>query len=362
MSLLDQANDTADLPALIRQLTGQPYPQLRSSGGTIPDPRPGHDERHASFSVFKNLNGVWMWKRRGAHRDVGTAYHLLLAFGFSPAEAAAILAGDNDYQGTSRPVIPRAPPSQLSLARQHAARIPSDHETLYALSNLSTIEDDSPAAQDLTRRGLRHSGVLKAYSVTRPTRTQHRTSLAFTLHRAWGGLLNVKVRNLGENLPRYSYRLSGMGTPAWVNPDYGDAPMLLIVEGELNAVAAFEAASACGRFIDVQGLAGSDTWPHLTGLNRDVRVYTDPDTSGNAAWERLYDLLHEAGATSVTRLPVLETGDYCDLLGQHGPEALNVLLDPLPDVPVGPDETLSAGTPIPGNWPLRTYHPGRLNG
>ena len=354
MSLLDQANDAADLPALIRQLTGQPYPQLRASGGTItiPDPRPGHDERHASFSVFKNLNGVWMWKRRGAHRDVGTAYHLLLAFGYTPAEAAATLAGDSEYAEATRPVIPRGPPSYLNLARQHASPTPADHEVIYALSDLEHLEPDTPAAQDLARRGLLHSGVLQAYSVTRSTHTQLTGSLAFTVQRAWGGLFNVKVRNLGREVPRYAYRLSGLGTPAWVNPDYGDAPVLLIVEGELNAVAAFEAASACGRFVDVQGLAGSDTWPHLNALNRDVRVYTDPDESGNAAWERLYDLLHEAGATSVIRLPVLEAGDYCDVLGQHGPQTLNALLDPTPEVPTVPDETLSSGTAIPGQWPL----------
>ena len=362
MSLLDQANNAADLPALIRHLTGQAWPQLRASGGTIPDPRPGHTERHASFSVFRNLHGVWMWKRRGAHADVGTAYHLLLAFGHTPTEATAYLADLNGMQDErpARPAIQPSRPSPLSLAQLHTASLPAEHEAHYAQSNLGPIEPDSGAAADLAQRGLLHSRVLQPSTVTSGTRMQHEGALAFPVRQAWGGLLNVKVRNPGKTAPRYVYRLSGLGTPAWVNPDYGDAPVLLIVEGELNAVAAFEAASACGRVVDVQGLAGSDTWPHLQALNREVRVYTDPDESGNLAWERLHGLLHDAGATRVTRLPAVPIGDYCDVLGQHGPEALNALLDPAPDLEVGPDETLSAGTAIPGGWPLRVYNPNHL--
>ena len=369
MSVLDRLNDAADLPAMIRQLTAQSHPELRAAGGTILDPRPGHQEQHPSFSVFRNLSGVWMWKRRGQGRDSGTAYHLLLAFGYSRSEALTCL-GDTGPRGQEPSVLPPARQTDRSLlagsllntARARTCRPASARERAYARGMLSPALTGTPAWETLSSRGLLSCAALHASAARGGGRIQP-GSLAFEVLSPAGDLVNVKVRNPcpDEGHPRYVYALAGKGSPAWVNPDYGHAPVLLIIEGELNAAAAFEAAGACGRHVDVQGLAGADAWPWVQGLDREVRVYTDPDDSGYRAWSRLHDLLQAAGATSVVRLPTLPEGDYCDLLAARGPETLNALLDPVVETPVGPDLTQSSGYAVPGNWPLRQSTGEALN-
>ena len=364
MSVLDQLNDAADLPALIRQLTAQPHPELRAAGGTILDPRPGHQEQRPSFSVFRNLSGVWMWKRRGQGRDSGTAYHLLLAFGYSRSEALAYLgdAGPGEQAGSALPPARQAVPSPLDAARARTCCPASAREQAYAQGMLSPALTGAPAWETLSSRGLLSCAALHVSAAQGGGRIQP-GALAFEICSPAGDLVNVKVRNPRPDAdhPRYVYALAGKGSPAWVNPDYGHAPVLLIIEGELNAAAAFEAASACGRHVDVQGLAGADAWPWVQGLDMEVRVYTDPDDSGHRAWTRLYDLLQDAGATSVVRLPTLPEGDYCDLLAARGAETLNALLGPVVEAPVGPDVTQSSGYDVPGNWPLRQYTAGALN-
>ncbi|GGR17195.1 hypothetical protein [Deinococcus ruber] len=363
MSALDALTDHADLPALIRRLTGHAYQGLQASGGTIHDPRPGHQEDHPSFSIFKNRQGVWMWKRRGERGGVGTAYHLLLAFGYDHHQTIKYLS---DLTGLSADTpatpLPPARPSRLKQAQDHRCPVPSQRDQHYAASGLLPLTAGTPAWLNLRRRGLHDSPVLRAAVLPHGPPQLGEDPLALGILHPDGHLLNVKLRTVNpttSSSTKYRYRLAGLGSPAWVNPDYGHAPRLLIIEGELNAVAAFEAASSCGRYVDVQGIAGADSWPHLHDLQRDVSVYTDPDPSGDQAWIRLHDLLLEAGATSVQRLTPVANGDYCDVLGRDGPNALNALLDP---PPLAPDPERSSGLAVPGEWPVRMYQLNSLYG
>ncbi|CAM3906377.1 toprim domain-containing protein [Deinococcus frigens] len=95
---------------------------------------------------------------------------------------------------------------------------------------------------------------------------------------------------------------------------------MLLVEGELNAAAAWQVLEARGW--DVQGVPGTDTWPFLEGLDREVWVYADGDGGGDAMRARLQDLAYACGARGVHQVPALAGQDFCDLLGAGGEAAL----------------------------------------
>jgi hypothetical protein len=97
----------------------------------------------------------------------------------------------------------------------------------------------------------------------------------------------AKVRNLDpleqeeKTVPRYCYLIGGHGTPAWCSPNYGTGSSVLICEGELNAIAAHMVLQNSGSSIELQGIAGSNSWPHLNGLEcRNVLIYADADSAG----------------------------------------------------------------------------------
>jgi hypothetical protein len=144
----------------------------------------------------------------------------------------------------------------------------------------------------------------------------------------------VKVRNLGStealksrNLSRYVYRIGRHGAPAWCSPIYGTGNALLIVEGELNGVAAARALEVVGRHIDVQGLAGAGGTPFLDGMSgRAVYVYADSDKPGQECVQRVARLAQAAGARTVRILPPLTNRDFCDVAGEQGVQELGYLL------------------------------------
>ena len=334
---LTEAIDRCDLPALIARHCGAASLHgLGPKGGTIKDPRPGKAEQSPSFSLWIGAHGAWMWKKRGRNAGSGTAFTFLTSLGMSGTEARAELLAFTGTRpawngGGERPPPPE--PDVLTRAREKLADLkPVTHRAFAELQReLLPLRETDVAAHDLQARGLWRAAGLQAFNL--------HGDLAFLVRGPEGRVYNVKRRRLppGER-GKYSVVFPGLGTPAWCSPGYGQAPHVLLVEGELNAAAVYHAATVQGERLDVQGLAGADTWPFLEGLNREVWIYADPDKSGEAMRARLQDLAFKVGARSVQQVPSLPTGDFCDLLGRDGPRSVWQTLTERPERPARQDQ------------------------
>lgn len=317
------------LPTLIASLCGAEAVRGLNSdrGGVICDPRPGHQEKCPSFSVYRVSGGHWRWKRHGGDNAGGDAYALLLAFGLAPQEAISLLTQAAHMPAPfPRPRLSTSArrPSEIVGNRLHPL---SPMELQRATALLAPLTSASPAAQELDRRGLLDWPDLQVGQLHRDFRAgdghllAHAGALAFFLTGPDGRPWGLKVRNLLKlpDLGRYVYRLGGHGAPAWCSPGHGTAERILIVEGELNAAAAARALSESGNRLDVQGLAGAGGLPHLEGCaGRDVYLYADADDAGRACVARIARLVTVAGARQVWMLHPLQSGDFCDLAGRGG--------------------------------------------
>lgn len=109
---------------------------------------------------------------------------------------------------------------------------------------------------------------------------------------------------------KYQYLPPGMKTPSypWHNPNYGQSPGILVVEGELNGMVLYLALEG---IFDVVGVAGTHGYlPKSDG--RPLFILTDGDNAGRKAalsWQK------EIGGRI---LDPLEEGDACDLAGARG--------------------------------------------
>lgn len=120
---------------------------------------------------------------------------------------------------------------------------------------------------------------------------------------------------------RYSYLTPGCGTPAWCSPGFLDVAEALVIEGELNGMAAWFARPSLG----VQGCAGAEGPLHLDALKgKKVYIYADGDDPGQRARERWASEAHRVAQ----RVYVLEPWemDACDIAGKQGRAALTELL------------------------------------
>lgn len=121
---------------------------------------------------------------------------------------------------------------------------------------------------------------------------------------------------------RYRYTTPGHGTPAWCSPGFSDYDRMLVVEGELNAMACFLAAPQ----LAVMGVAGTGGSLHLRAFEgRTVYVYADGDGPGQKARA---DWAAQALRVGALKVFVLEPWamDACDVAGKMGREALAELL------------------------------------
>ena len=347
MSRLRQALEAVNLPELIAAYCGPDAVRgLTGSGGLIHDPRPGHEEHSASFSVYKR-GGLWRWKRHGGDEAGGSAYDFLLELGHSPEQAReelyrlAGLPSWGDWTPRPAPSITRSSLKDEARAALANCGPLSTEERARLPRLLAQLKVDDPAALDLKRRGLCGADVLSVHALRAGYRTRDGRplalpgALALTVRGPDGEPWGVKIRNHGTKeevkaagLCRYVYRVAQHGAPAWCSPSYGHAQALLIVEGELNAAAASLAAQHAGLSLDVQGLAGAGGWPHLEGIEgRLVYLYTDGDEAGRACLERLGRLALELNAASVKCLdPLPDSRDFCDVLGEGVPDTLCIWL------------------------------------
>ncbi|AWN24204.1 hypothetical protein DKM44_14000 [Deinococcus irradiatisoli] len=340
--------DVVNLPDLIAQEWGPDAARglTRERGGVICDRRPGQEETHPSFSVYKPH--IWRWKRHGGDGASGNAYGFLLECGYTPQQAREELARhvgvalDTWQPSSYRPALSAPDPVREALGVLERCQPFDARELSKALRLLAPVSIDDAAGRDLQRRGLYGWPGLQAARLRRDFLSRdgriiaHAGALGVLIHGPDEQVYGLKIRNLGSadelqkaGFARYIYRIGRHGAPAWCSPSYGRSDGLLIVEGELNGAAAALAAEVAGLSLDVQGLAGAGGTPFLEGMQgRRVHLYADPDPAGMACLERLSKLAQATGALEVRVLPALPDGDFSDLCGKLGPtDFANVLLD-----------------------------------
>lgn len=122
---------------------------------------------------------------------------------------------------------------------------------------------------------------------------------------------------------RYRCSTTGHGCPPWCSPALSEHDEVLIVEGELNAMA----CALAGPELAVMGAAGTNGPLHLQALRgRTVYVYADGDEPGQKARDRWAAQALEAGAAKVFVLDPWPM-DACDMAGRYGRAGLRGMLD-----------------------------------
>ena len=340
---------------LVRWLASQVAPGadvsgVNDAGGVFCDLRPGLEEKDPSTSVSVGKNGGAVFKRHGGD-DAGLSavQYTAQVLGISKGEAARQLierAGlvDEKPAGKKGKKAPRGPRAgQQSPAKEEGQQSPtpapkglaqaleklakfgplSPADLAYRRRGLRVIEgpqDDSEAAQEVTRRGLWpavKAGVLRVYALEDGAALPAHSApgaLFFDVTGPDGQVWAVKFRNTdagreilraqtGKEGQRYAYTGKGAGRPAWcARPMREDLPTLLI-EGELNAAAGFVMLEAAGMgdAFNVQGLASAGALPHISHLKEGARVYVFADMGdkrgeGDKARDTWGQLAHAMGA------------------------------------------------------------------
>ena len=139
-----------------------------------------------------------------------------------------------------------------------------------------------------------------------------------------GTVLNIKRRKARPRTKNDRYvGLEGHGSPAWCSPGFLSHDEVLVIEGELNAMA----CSLAQPELAVMGVAGSGGKPHLEALKgRTVYVYGDGDDVGQEARDKWAAQALEAGAREVYTVEPWSM-DACDIAGREGCTALQQQLD-----------------------------------
>lgn len=294
MDELTRAIEAVDLPGLVAQL----WPESGARPG-----RPGlyraawRGDRHPSLSLFR-ARGVWFF-RDHATGESGNAYHLLLAAGFSKGEAVAILLGEKALPELPREKAPVRRPRRDGSGKDVSRLLREAQERLRASPHLPEV--------------LQGRGISLQEAVILGMGLSPDGDLYLPIYDSQGEVVAVKIRHLHPREgQRYRYLQRGSGTPPWYGPGYGRKKGVLVVEGELNAVALY---LAVGDVLDVVGVAGvNGTLPTPDG--RPLFLLLDGDEAGEKAAGRWRE---ELGGVV---LAPLEGGDACEVAHAQGRDAL----------------------------------------
>lgn len=314
-------HDNNGIPAILEMLKID-ISRLSQSGGVMCDPRPGHEERDPSFSVSRGADNVWLWNRFGGDGRGGNVFDLLIEFGYAKSEAAKTLkdrAGLTTDRSTPRAQpIGKAVKAPKAVTSRNILRLHSARERAAKCTTLPT---------NFTARGFT-AQMVADYCLG----IEKDGAILFGLMRGQK-LIQVKRRNPNGTKQRYQYLEPGHGSPAWLSLDFDDvSKSVLIVEGELNAVAAH---AALDSLFATQGVAGASNHPYLENLSgREVFIYADGDDAGIEAAKKWAALARKKGARVVKILePLPEPLDFCDVLGsEDGVNKLGVWLKNAMDV------------------------------
>ncbi len=322
MTALDRAKAQADLPAVVMHY----YPAASVRGDRCKAPWRGGDDYTVSFH---KVNGVWLWHDHKTNEGGTIVDWLMVALGYTLEQAiqeVLELGGESTtsaHQPTRAAFATRATPTPqpkpvptyTAIPAADLARLEAAQKYLLALAEIP---------DQLGNRGFDFA-MCKQYSLgATPS-----GDVLISVFRD-GVVMQIKTRH-HANENRYS-NVKGHGTPAWLCPDYHQRNAVLIVEGELNAMAAHHALLESGLGFAVQGVSGANGSPHLEQLHsKDVFVYADGDQAGLKAVQEWAALILEHGAAAVKLLEPLpdhdgKKQDFCNVLGSSGAEQLGAWL------------------------------------
>lgn len=307
--LLTDAISLTDLPALVAER----YPDSGAKPGKadVVFARWRGNENTPAFSLSK-VKGRWLWKDH-ATGEGGNAFDwLTMTEGMGAQEAATFLV-DRAGLGSGASQERREAPSEDSPAARYHPLPPKAVEALTALppGTVAAMKGRGFTTSLLKRYNIRADGDDALIPITSPE----------------GVVMQVKRRLHGvDGTGKYRYEHKGHGGPAWCSPGSRQASIILIVEGELNAIIA-HAALGEQADIGVMGMAGASSplYPGVVG-GKTVLVYADDDPAGEKARAAWSEAAHEQGASSVHVIPA-HSLDFCDVAGKHGIPILTDMLD-----------------------------------
>lgn len=281
---------------------------------------PQHDDHHPSATVYDGPEGGHVYCFACGFRLDAYEY-LVQVRGLAPREALEWLDGPSLPAGRrTRPFnnIPKSPAPTQRVRTCTDVQLPSTITSNH-LGRVARINHIPVAISD---RGF-DVGDLRRLLVA-----SDRGGAVLAITGPSGHVLRLKRRRPNGEVggDRYHYvddqDSRGLGAPSWCSPAFGSASLVLVIEGELNGMAAWLARPT----LDVVGVAGTNgSLPFRVLVGREVVVYADADRHGEAARERWAQTLHDRGCR-VSILPPWIEGDACDIAGRHGRAELRARL------------------------------------
>lgn len=267
---------------------------------------PAHDDHSPSCHIYPDGFKCFSCSVRGDHVDWLKLVHDLStvdaikelerrAGGYVPTAALRRAAAAPRQRSTSFKPVAFDVLTQHQRLASHLSRVPS------------AMEGRGFTPINLKHLGFAASGDDAVFPVTGPD----------------GVVLALKKRYARPYRgQRYRHTTPGYGTPAWCSHGFLKHDEVLIIEGELNAMACSLAAPQ----LAVMGMAGTNGAPHLQVLHgRTVYVYADGDEPGRKARVKWAAQALDAGAVKVYMLEPWHS-DACDIAGGEGRAALAELL------------------------------------
>jgi putative DNA primase/helicase len=302
---LTSSIERVDLPALVAEL----WPEAGARPGRAGLCRAvWRGDRKPSLSLFQ-VRGMWFWKDH-ATGEHGNAFHLLLRAGMGKEEAAELIKARADQPA------PTPATRSASVSREAPRRGLTPREEALLRAAQARLDEGAIRGRGITLEQARRVGLGRS----------REGDLLIPILGPDGKPQAIKARLRQPREFRYRYLTPGRGAPAWFSPGFGKHPErpVLVMEGELNAIASWFALAGRVDVVGLPGVEGAVPWSHLKG--RRVYLYADGDEGGRAAVERWKGEAARAGVAVRVLEPLPEGLDACEYASRYGQEALGAVL------------------------------------
>jgi putative DNA primase/helicase len=308
---LTRCIETVDLPGLVARL----WPESGARPGRAGVCRAvWRGDRNPSLSLFV-ARGMWFWKDH-ATGESGNAFHLLLAAGLSREEAAELIKEAARSTPATPQVLRRSLPEPAHGHKVRATPVTSNREKAALRAAQMRLDGEAIRGRGITLEQARRVGLGRS----------REGDLVIPILGPSGEIQAIKVRLKEPKDYRYRYLTPGRGAPAWHSPGFGQGAgrPVLVVEGELNAMAAWFALEGEADVLGIPGVEGHIPWGHLEG--RKVYLLADGDEAGREALTRWREEARQAGVAAFPLLPLAEGLDACEHAERYGQRALGEAL------------------------------------
>lgn len=297
-SLISDAIELVDLPSLINEF----YPDAKATPRT-----PGtyyaawRDNKNTPALSLYKVEGRWLWSDK-ATGEGGNAFHFLTnIIHMPPQEAAELLIQKAGLQDQ---------------ATKETVRPVSQDEPTFAKLSVEPTDCKALAGRGFSIKTMKQYGI-----------TADGPNALIPITDPHGVIVQIKTRYGDGREQRYGY-IKGYSSPPWCSPDAHKQDVVILVEGELNAIILHASLSEGGNAqgMAMVGMPGADTkeipYPDFL-LDKVVYVYSDDDGPGEEARQTWTKLAHDQGARSVYTIPPLTYPlDFCDYAGKHSRSGL----------------------------------------